>query len=154
MKGNERLELAAPRAPFVGHVLELPLRPLRRLVRVDSFGQRSENLGGQAGSLARSGDCHGLSGLPSRKTGEGRPGAPSKKLTLRSSRRFKCAFPMTPSTQRREVRAVIRSAILRSDDVVANEVLGLTTLRAAVAVSVLHPPCLPLPPALVQRRTG
>ena len=61
---------------------------------------------------------------------------------------------MAPSTQRREVRALIRSPILRSDDVVTDEALGLTTLRAAVAVSLLHPRCLLLPPALVQRRTG
>ena len=62
--------------------------------------------------------------------------------------------PVTPSTQRREVRALIRSPILRSDDVVTDEALSLTTLRAAVAVSLLHPRCLLLPPALVQRRTG
>jgi hypothetical protein len=55
--------------------------------------------------------------------------------------------PMAPSTQRREVRALIRSPILRSDDVVTDEALGLTTLRAAVAVSPLHPRCLLLPPA-------
>ena len=57
--------------------------------------------------------------------------------------------PVAPSTQRRKVRALIRSPILRSDDVVTDEALGLTTLRAAVAVSLLHPRCLLLPPALV-----
>ena len=61
---------------------------------------------------------------------------------------------MAPSTQRREVRAVIRSTILRSNNVVTDEALGLTALRAAMAVSLLHPRCLLLPPALVQRRTG
>jgi hypothetical protein len=61
--------------------------------------------------------------------------------------------PMTPSTQRREVRALIRSSILRSDDVVTDEALGLTALRATMAVSLLHPSCRLLPPSLVQRRT-
>jgi hypothetical protein len=61
--------------------------------------------------------------------------------------------PVAPSTQRRKVRALIRSPVLRSDDVVTDEALGLTALRAAVAVSLLHPPCLLLPSALVQRGT-
>ena len=94
-----------------------------------------------------------FSRYPSRKTGMGRPGSPSKKRPSISAS-FQVRVPVAPSTQRREVRALIRSTILRSDDVVTDEALGLTALRAAMAVSLLHPRCLLLPPALVQRRTG
>ena len=41
---------------------------------------------------------------------------------------FQVRVPVTPSTQRREVRALIRSPILRSDDVVTDEALGRTCL--------------------------
>ena len=78
----------------------------------------------------------------------------SKKRPLGPVASLQVRVSVTPSTERREVRALIRSAILRSDDVVTDEALGLTALRAAVAVSLLHPRCLLLPPALVQRWTG
>ena len=78
----------------------------------------------------------------------------SKKRPLGPVASLQVRVSVTPSTERREVRALIRSAILRSDDVVADKPLSLTTLRAAVPVSLLHPRCLLLPPALVQRWTG
>jgi hypothetical protein len=91
VKGNEGLEFATPRAAFVGHVVELPRRPFRRLLGIDPFRERSPNLGRKAEARQKAQKSR-LSGFPSRKTGVGRPGVPSKKSTLRSSRRFKCAF--------------------------------------------------------------
>ena len=88
----------------------------------------------------------------SRRTSVGRPGSPSKKTTLLATLQVRVS--VAPATQRRQVRALIRSPIPRSDDVVTDDALGLTTLRAAVAVSLLHRRCLLLPPPLVQRRTG
>jgi hypothetical protein len=53
VKSDERLEFAAPTAPFVGDVRELPLRPLRRLLRIDPFGERSPNLGRKLGKVQK-----------------------------------------------------------------------------------------------------
>lgn len=88
--------------------------------------------------------------FPRGKRARGIRGRPLKNRLFTS---LQVRVPVAPSTQRREVRALIRSPILRSDEVVTDEALGLATLRAAVAVSPLHPGCLLLPPALVQRRT-
>lgn len=61
MEVREQLELMARRAVLVDDALELPLRPFRGLVRINPFGQSRKDLGGKAGSLARSGKGHGLS---------------------------------------------------------------------------------------------
>jgi hypothetical protein len=96
----------------------------------------------------------GFFSLSLAENGRGASSSASKKNDPSILAPLQVRVPMAPSTQRREVRALIRSPILRSDDVVTDEALGLATLRAAVAVSLLDPRCLLLPPALVQRRTG
>jgi hypothetical protein len=61
MKGRAELVLTADSAALVNNALELPLRPLRCLVRVGPFGQSREDLGRKTGSFARSGVFHDLS---------------------------------------------------------------------------------------------
>jgi hypothetical protein len=92
--------------------------------------------------------------FPRGKLARGVRDRPLKKRPSDPLRPLQVRVPMAPSTERREVRALIRSPILGSDNVVTDEALSLPTLRAAVAISLLHPCCLLLPPALVQRGTG
>ena len=61
VKLGPQLPFAAAGARLVDDALEITWRPLRRLFRVHPFGQSFEDLGGKAGSLARSGDFHDLS---------------------------------------------------------------------------------------------
>jgi hypothetical protein len=153
MKGRAELVLTADSAALVNNALELPLRPLRCLVRVGPFGQSREDLGRKTGSFARSGVFQRFVSVPRGKRAGGVRDLLSKnRPSILGS--LQVRVPVTPATERREVRALIRSPILRSDDVVTDKALSLTALHAAVAVSLLHPGCLLLPPALVQRRTG
>ena len=130
------------------HSAHQELRPSlqRGLERNSENASRSRTCGNSSSSVLFHADPRG-------KQAWGVRGRPLKKRpSILTSLRVR--VPMTHSTQRREVRALIRSSILRSDDVVTDKALGLTTLRAAVAVSLLHRRCPLLPLALVQRRTG
>ena len=78
MEVRQQLELMANGAVLVDDAPELLLRPFRGFVRINPFGQSGKDLGGKAGSPARSGKGHGLS-VSLAKNGRGPSGSASLK---------------------------------------------------------------------------